>query len=183
MSKIKLILLTSIMLIMLSACALSTKTELSIPVEDFQEPTVVIDEGLSRTQLIETFRNAGWEVQFSGVLAGKNEAEKLIKYRTENHIKEESVEFPTANYMVFVSASPNGVCTALHLGTEELYLDSTIGINPHYVRYSISIYDVRTSRSVFSIRTGGCEDKVMSNLRKELAKLVAVKPDLSHIVF
>ncbi len=182
MSKIKQILLTSIMLIMLSACALSTKTELSIPVTDFLEPTVVIDEGLSRIPLIEAFRSAGWEVQYVGELAGKDEAEKLMKYREKNKIKEKSVSIPTANYMAFVTALPKGLCAEVQLGAE-LYLDSTVGVNPHYITYSIKVYDVRTNHSVFSILTGGCEGKVMSNVRKELAKLVSVKPDQSHIVY
>ena len=85
--------------------------------------------------------------------------------------------------MAFVTASPKGVCTDVQLGTTGLYLDSTIGINPHYIKYNVRIYDVRTNRSVFSIRTGGCKSRVMSNIRKELAKLVSVKPDQSHIVF
>ena len=183
MSKIKQILLTSMMLIMLSACAFSTKTELSIPVTDFQEPTIVIDDGLSRIQLIETFRSAGWEVLFSGALAGENEAEKLLKYRMENEIEETPVKQSVANYMAFVAASPKGLCTDLQLGEAQLYLDSTVGISPHYTQYSIRIYDVRTSRSVFSVRAGGCENKVMNNVRKELARLVTVSPDQSHIVY
>lgn len=183
MSKIKQILLTSMMFIMLSACAFSTKTELSIPVADFQEPTVVIDESLSRIQLIETFRSAGWQVLFSGALVGESETEKLLKYREENEIKQQPVELPAANYMAFVTASPKGVCADVQLGEDQLYLDSTIGINPHYIQYGIRIYDVRTSRSVFSVRTGGCENKVMNNVRKELAKLVTVSPDQSHIVY
>ena len=182
MSKIKQILLISMMLVMLSACAFSTKTELSIPVTDFQEPTIVIDESLSRIQLIEAFRKAGWDVRFSGNLAGETKAEKLKNYREQKKIREKPANLLPANYMAFIAANHVGMCTDVYL-ENELPVYSTVGINPHYLKYSVNIYDVRTSRSVFSVVTGGCEGKVMSNLRKELAKLVLVRPDQPHIVY
>ena len=122
--------------------------------------------------MISAFRQAGWEVQFNGILAGKDDAEKLKQYREQSMINEESNKAPTANYMAFVSGTPSGVCADLSLGDD--LISGAVGINPHYLRYKITIYDVRTSRSVYSIRTGGCEDKVMVNIRRELSKLVMI---------
>jgi hypothetical protein len=176
MAGFKNIIWISFLAYMVSSCAVSTKTELMIPASDFREPTIVVGEGLSRIPLINTFRQAGWEVQFSGVLAGGNETEKLMQYREQKMIQEKNAKEPAANYMAFVMAVPSGVCTDFHLGTELLFLDTAVGINPHYLRYDVSIYDVRTNRSVFSVRTGGCENKVMSKVRKELSRLVSIHP-------
>lgn len=156
----------------ISACAVSTKTEQMIPVTEFRKNTVVIEDGFSRVQLINAFRQAGWDVQFSGILAGKDEAEKIRQYREKSMIKKEDINAPVANYMVFVSGAPSGLCADLSLGTD--LVSGTVGINPHYIRYKVTIYDVRTSRSVYSILTGGCEDKVMVNIRRELSKLVMI---------
>lgn len=180
MARFKNILWVSFLSCMVSSCAFSTKTEQMIPASEFREPTVVVEEGLSRIPLINAFRQAGWEVQFSGVPAGEDKAGRLMQYRELKMIQEENAKEPSANYMAFVTAAPSGVCADVHLGAE-LYLDTTIGINPHYLRYDVSIYDVRTSRSVFSLRTGGCEDKVMKKIRKELARLVSIQPGQARI--